>query len=112
MNAEVSHWMFHTHKMVILTKPILTNFSHKHADTTDVLNEWYKITKDADWKDFNTLKEYFPSTNYVGNDRYVFNIKGNSYRLIAMMFFDIRTVFIRFIGTYAEYSKIKNASTV
>ena len=104
--------MWRAHKMVVLTKPVLTDFSHKHADTTDVLNEWYKTTKNADWKDFNALKEYFPSTDYVGNDRYVFNIKGNSYRLIAMIFFDIRTVFIRFIGTHAEYSKIKNASTV
>lgn len=48
----------------------------------------------------------FNSADYVGNDRFVFNIRGNRYRLVAMIFFDIRTVFIRFLGTHAEYDKV------
>jgi mRNA interferase HigB len=57
-------------------------------------------------EDFERHKKDFPSVDYVGNDRYVFNIKGNKYRLIAMIFFDIRTVFIRYIGTHGEYDEI------
>lgn len=58
---------------------------------------------DADWQQLTDIKKVF---NYVGNKRFFFNIKGNKYRLIAMIFFAIRTVFIRFIGTHAEYDKI------
>ncbi|MDD2982812.1 MAG: type II toxin-antitoxin system HigB family toxin [Crocinitomicaceae bacterium] len=52
------------------------------------------------------MKKTFNSVDSVGNDRYVFNIKGNNYRLVAMIFFDIRTIYIRFIGTHKEYDKV------
>lgn len=64
------------------------------------------------WGNFNDVRNTFGSVDAVGNDRYVFNIKGNDYRLIAMIFFDKRTVYIRFIGTHAEYDKIKDCSRV
>lgn len=57
------------------------------------------------------MKLRFNSVDYVGNDRYVFNIRGNNYRLVAMIFFNKRTVFVRFIGTHAEYDKI-DCSTI
>ena len=53
------------------------------------------------------LKKMFPATDYVGNDLYVFNLGGNKYRLIARVFFSVRTVYIRFIGTHREYDKVK-----
>lgn len=62
--------------------------------------------KPGQWQSFRDIKEDFGSADYVGNDRYVFNIKGNKYRLVAMIFFDIRTVFIRYIGTHANYDKM------
>ena len=52
------------------------------------------------------VRKTFRTVDYVGNDRYVFNIKGNRYRLVAMIFFDIRTLYVRFVGTHAEYDKI------
>lgn len=52
------------------------------------------------------MKKTFNSVDAVGNDRYVFNIKGNSYRIVAMIFFDIRTIYIRFVGTHKEYDKV------
>lgn len=60
---------------------------------------------------FNEMKAIFNSVDAVGNDRFVFNIRGNNYRLVAMIFFDIRTVFIRFIGLHKEYDKI-DCSTI
>jgi mRNA interferase HigB len=57
------------------------------------------------------MKAIFNSVDAVGNDRFVFNIRGNNYRLVAMIFFDIRTVFIRFIGLHKEYDKI-DCSTI
>ncbi|RZK73606.1 MAG: type II toxin-antitoxin system HigB family toxin, partial [Pedobacter sp.] len=52
------------------------------------------------------IKNDFNHVDYVGNDRYVFNIKGNTYRLVTMIFFDTRTIYIRFIGTHKEYDKV------
>ena len=54
----------------------------------------------------NDVKQTFNSADYVGNERMVFNIKGNRYRLVAAVLFSIRTVYIKFIGTHAEYNKI------
>jgi mRNA interferase HigB len=64
-----------------------------------------------DFANFNELRKVFNSVDSVGNDRYVFNIKGNHYRLIALSHFDIRTVYILFVGTHAKYDRI-NAATV
>ena len=92
--------------MVIISKTVLAEFSGIHADSIEALNSWYEKTKKADWNSLNDIKKTFNSVDYVGHDRYVFNIKGNHYRLVAMIFFNIRTVFIRFVGTHAEYDKI------
>lgn len=94
--------------MVIVTKTRLNEYGKKHADAADSLNHWYEIVKNSNWKGFSDIKNDFNSVDAVGNDRFVFNIKGNKFRLIAMIHFNIRTVYIRFIGTHAEYDKIKN----
>ena len=92
--------------MVIITKTVLVEFGEKYADSAEALDNWYNKSKNANWKNLNELKKTFSSVDYVGNDRYVFNIKGNKYRMVVMIFFDIRTMFIRFIGTHAEYDKV------
>lgn len=92
--------------MVVISKTKLTDFGKKHADAIDAVNEWYGKTKKSDWANLQDIKGTFNSVDYVGNDRFVFNIKGNKYRLVAMIFFDIRTVYIRFIDTHTKYDKI------
>jgi mRNA interferase HigB len=92
--------------MVVISKTMLQDFGREHADAVEAVNEWWKKTKEADWASLADIKKMFNSVDYVGNDRYVFNIKGKKYRLVAMIFFDIRTLYIRFIGTHAEYDKI------
>lgn len=91
---------------MVISKTKFTEFGRGHADAIEALNDWWKKTKAADWATLQDVKRTFNSVDYVGNDRYVFNIKGNKYRLIAMIFFDIRTIYIRFMGTHAEYDKI------
>ena len=98
--------------MVIIAKTFINIFAQKHPASKAAMNSWYQIVKEADWGNFNDVKNTFGSVDAVGNDRYVFNIKGNDYRLIAMIFFDKRTVYIRFIGTHAEYDKLKDCSMV
>lgn len=97
--------------MVIISKAHLLKFIQLHPGAAEPLNRWYELTVKADWKGFSDVKEVFNAVDAVGNDRYVFNIKGNHYRLVAMIFFDKRTMYIRFIGTHSEYNKI-DCSTI
>lgn len=92
--------------MVIISKTKIVEFGSKHSDSINALNKWYDKTKNANWNSLADLKRTFNSVDYVGNDRYVFNIKGNDYRLVAMIFFDVRTVYVRFLGSHSEYDKI------
>lgn len=98
--------------MVIITKTMLNEFGLQHTGAAAVLNEWYATTKAANWKSLADVKQTFNSVDYVGNDHFVFNIKGNHYRLVAMIFFDKRTLFVRFVGTHAQYDKIPDCSTI
>jgi len=97
--------------MVVISYGTLREFYEEYPDSEDALNNWYRATLAADWSNFHEMKRLFNSVDAVGNDRFVFNIRGNNYRLVAMIFFDIRTVFIRFIGLHREYDKI-DCSTI
>ncbi len=97
--------------MVIISKTIIRDFALSHPDAAKALEKWYEETKSADWKNFTSLKRTFNTADHVGNDRYVFDIKGNHYRLIALIIFKVRTVFILFIATHKEYDEV-NASKV
>ena len=92
--------------MVIFSKSTIIQYGQEHADSLNPLLEWYKTVSQADWSNINDVKKTFNSADYVGNERFVFNIKGNRYRLVVAIRFNIRTIFIKFIGTHAEYDKI------
>lgn len=97
--------------MRIITFAYIQDFSRKHADAELALRNWYSITKKAEWSSLSDIKQDFNSVDYVGNNRFVFNIKGNKYRLVAIVIFTVKKVFIRFIGTHQEYDKI-NCMTI
>jgi mRNA interferase HigB len=97
--------------MVIISKTILVSFGTLHPEAIGPLNDWWEKSRVADWDKLSSIKQTFNTVDFVGNDRFVFNIKGNAYRLVAMIFFDKRTMFIRFIGTHSEYEKI-DCSTI
>ncbi|MDR3118704.1 MAG: type II toxin-antitoxin system HigB family toxin [Mediterranea sp.] len=65
----------------------------------------------SEWKSHNDVKQTFPSADYVGNAKYVFNIKGNGFRIVAVVVFVAGTVTIRFIGTHEDYNRI-NCKTI
>lgn len=92
--------------MIIITKSKLHEFAEIHSDVKDALDDWYRKTKKADWSNFQDVKNTFNSVDYAGNSRYIFDIKGNSYRLVALIHFNRRTLYIRFIGTHKEYDNI------
>ncbi len=98
--------------MKIIYPERIEEFADLHPDAKAALERWSAIVKAATWKHHADLKKDFPSADYVGNNRYVFNIKGNNYRTVVMLVFFAGTVAIRFIGTHKEYDKIKDIKTV
>ncbi|MDR2146969.1 MAG: type II toxin-antitoxin system HigB family toxin [Tannerella sp.] len=98
--------------MRIVTLKRIKEYSESHPDSDTALRNWYKKTKESDWNCFADIKQTFNSADSVGNDRFVFNIKGNDYRLIAIVIFASGKVYIRFIGTHSEYDKIKDCSII
>jgi mRNA interferase HigB len=97
--------------MHVITKKTLDDLSMKHPESRVALGTWYKKMKRSRPESTHGVKRIFHGTDYIGNDRYVFNISGNKYRLIALINFCKQKVFIMFIGTHAEYSKI-NPKTI
>ena len=82
-----------------------------NKDLRVALERWYSISEKAEWKNLSDIKVDFPTTDYVGNQHYVFNIRGNKYRLIVVIKFVMGYIFIRFVGTHEEYDKI-DCSTI
>ena len=92
--------------MRIFTEKALKEYSEKHPDVKTALQEWATIVKRSEWSCFADIKKTFNSADNVGDQHYVFNIKGNNYRLVVVVKFTVKFVYIRFIGTHAEYDKI------
>ena len=96
--------------MRVIAKKILRDFSLKHPDCEQQLKSWYNEAEIATWKTPNEIKRDYPSASILENNRIVFNIKGNNYRLIIKLNYHYQMVWIRFIGTHAQYDKIDAAT--
>lgn len=92
--------------MRIVTYKRIQEFSEKKPDVQTALQDWYYKTSKASWNSFSDVRKTFNSADLVGNSRIIFNIKGNQYRLVAIVIFASKKVYIRFIGTHREYDKI------
>jgi mRNA interferase HigB len=92
----------------VITKKTITDFSENHPQSRVALGIWYKKMKKSSPQSVNEVKRIFKGTDYIGDARYVFNICGNKYRIVALMFISTQIVIIRFIGTHAEYNRINS----
>ena len=92
--------------MVIITKAKLIEFYETEPRAKESILLWYNKVLKSDWHDFHNIKQEFNSVDSVGNDRYVFNVGGNKYRIVTMIHFNKRTLYIRFVGTHKQYDKI------
>lgn len=86
----------------------IRDFVKDHPDSSVPLGRWYKRMKKGKFNSLNELRRKFSGVDYIGNDRFVFNISGNKYRLIAVVIISTQIVLIRFIGTHAEYDRINS----
>jgi mRNA interferase HigB len=98
----------------IITKKRLEDFGKQYPDAQTSLKFWYDIVAANNFYSAQEVTQVFKTADYVGNERLVFNIAHNKYRLIAKFRFHLRAqrVYIRFIGTHAEYDKIKDIEHV
>jgi mRNA interferase HigB len=94
--------------MHIISFRKLREFFEKDPNSKVALQDWYRKASKADWDNFSDIKNTFNSVDLVGNSRFVFNVKGNHYRIIAMISFKAKTIYLRWVGNHKEYDKIKN----
>jgi len=94
--------------MRIIAFRALREFFEKpeYADSEASLRAWYHDAKTAEWKSSNDLKQQYKNASIVGEGRVVFNIKGNTYRLVVAIDYDFQVIFIRLMGTHKQYDKI------
>jgi mRNA interferase HigB len=92
--------------MLIANLSILEEFMHRHPPSRKPLLRWIRVAKGAKWKHLIDIKSDFNSVDYI-NDIYIFDIKGNSYRLITEILFVSQIIFILYVRTHSEYDRIK-----
>ena len=92
--------------MRVIAKRTLREFWNKHADSEQPLKSWFHEAGNAQWKSQNDLKKDYPSASILIDNRVVFNIKGNKFRLIVRINYEFQIIWIRFIGSHVDYDKI------
>ncbi len=90
----------------IIAKRTLREFWERHPNAKQPLASWYDRVRRTDWDTPANVRAQFPKASIVGSNRAVFRIKGNTYRLVVEINYVRGLVFIRFIGTHAEYDRI------
>ena len=96
--------------MRIISRRALREFWVRHPDAEQPLKVWYANARHADWKTPSDVKATYRNASIVENNRVVFNIKGNFYRLVTAIDYQYSIVYIRFVGTHQAYNKIKVAT--
>ena len=92
--------------MRIIAKKTLREFWKRHPAAEGPLLAWYREVKHEDWAMPADVKAKFGSASIVGSDRVVFNVKGNDYRLVVRINYAYRIVYVRFVGTHADYDSV------
>jgi len=98
--------------MRVLVKKTLKEFWERYPDAEIYLVNWYNIVLKANWENSKQVIKTFPSADIIGNNRIVFNICHNKYRLIIVFRYKKQMAFVRFIGTHKEYDRITNVKNI
>ena len=97
--------------MRVISKATLVNFWLKHPASQQALQNWFEDASHAQWKTSQDIKRRYASASFVAANRVVFNIKGNDYRLVVAVAYRFAALYIKFVGTHAQYDAI-DAATV
>jgi mRNA interferase HigB len=90
----------------IVARKTLTEYYRTHPDAEQQLEAWFYEAKHANWKTPAAIKQRYANASILSDNRVVFNIKGNDYRLVVKIHYITGIIYIRFFGTHAEYDKI------
>ncbi|MGO1542291.1 MAG: type II toxin-antitoxin system HigB family toxin [Luteimonas sp.] len=96
--------------MRVIAVGTLKAFWERHAQAEQPLKAWYDEAKAAKWMTPQDIKSSYASASFIRNNRVVFNIKGNDYRLVVAVAYKIQIVYIKFVGTHAEYDDVDASS--
>jgi mRNA interferase HigB len=92
--------------MRVIAISTLRAFWIKHPDAQTPLKAWYALASRVQWKSPSDIKDAYRNASFTANNRVVFNIKGNDYRLVILVRYDKGLLFVKFVGTHAQYDKI------
>jgi mRNA interferase HigB len=90
----------------VIAKRTLREYWERYPECEQPLKSWHKEASEEHWRSPQDIKNAYPSASFLPGNRVVFNIKGNKYRLIVRINYEFSLVWIRFIGSHAEYSRI------
>jgi mRNA interferase HigB len=91
----------------IIARKTLLEYCKKFPEASVALQEWYHELLNSNFRNFNELKRIYANASLVGDERVVFNIMGNRFRLVVRIVFDYRVIQIKWFGTHAQYDKIE-----
>jgi len=97
--------------MHVISSKRLVDFYVVHPDAKSPLEIWYHMLAQSNFPTPDSIKQKFRTADFLPGDRVVFNIKGNTYRIVVKIKYQTKTIFVRFVGKHAEYSRI-NAETI
>jgi len=92
--------------MRVISRKTLIDYWTENSRAEQPLKSWYAEAKEADWNDTHDVKAQYGNASVVGNNRVVFNIAGNNFRLVVAIHYNMGIIFIRFVGTHEEYDRI------
>ncbi|MBI5217606.1 MAG: type II toxin-antitoxin system HigB family toxin [Bacteroidia bacterium] len=95
----------------IIARKTLLGYIRQYPDAKTALEKWYAELLYSEFKNYNELKKKYPGASIVDDDRVVFNISGNKYRLVVRIIFEFKAIQVKWFGTHSEYDKI-NVETV
>jgi mRNA interferase HigB len=92
--------------MRVISLKIVKDFYTSYPDSEQALKAWLNEARQAEWKDPAEIKAQFSSASILKSRRVVFNVKGNAYRLVVAIAYQYGAMYIKFIGTHAEYDRV------
>ncbi|HXU99861.1 MAG TPA: type II toxin-antitoxin system HigB family toxin [Caulobacteraceae bacterium] len=92
--------------MNVVTRRRLREFWAIHPRAEGPLTAWYEITKRAQWRNPNAVRTDFGSVDFLADNRVIFDIGGNKYRLVVRISYEFKQVLVKFVGTHSDYDKI------
>jgi mRNA interferase HigB len=90
----------------IIARKTLLEYCKKYPEAAAALQEWYYELLRSNFKSFNELKKVYGNASLIGDDRVIFNIMGNKFRLLVRVSFDFKAIQIKWFGTHSEYDRI------